>query len=59
MAFLEIKNDGRNTLINIKDIVLVQEDFDIGYSLIHIRGIEEPLKVKIHFSIIADKITVD
>lgn len=59
MAFLEIKNDGQNTLINIKDIVLVQEDFDLGYSLIHIRGIEEPLKAKIHFSIITDKITED
>lgn len=46
MVFLEIKNDGQKTLINIKDIVLVQEDFDIGYTLIHIRGFEEPLKSK-------------
>ena len=59
MAFLELKNDGQKTLINIKDIVLVKENFDIGYSVIHIRGIEEPLKVKIHFSTIADKITND
>jgi hypothetical protein len=59
MAFLEIKNSGQKTLINIKDIVLVQEDFDIDYSLIHIRGIEEPLKVKTNYSIIADKITED
>ena len=59
MAFLEIKNDGQNTLININDIVLVQEDFDVGYSLIHIRGFKEPLKAKVHFSIIADKITED
>ena len=54
MAFLEIKNNGQKTLINIKDIILVQEDFDTDYSIIHIREIEEPLKVKIHFSIIAE-----
>jgi hypothetical protein len=59
MAFLEIKNNGQKSLINIKDIILVQEDFDIDYSLIYIRGIEEPLKVKTHFSVIADKITKD
>lgn len=57
MAFLEIKDDSRKTLINIKNILLVQEDFEVGYSLIHIRDIEEPLGVKTHFSIIADKMT--
>lgn len=59
MAFIELKNDGKKKLINIKDIVFVEEDFDVGYSLIHIRGIEDPLKAKIDFSIIVDKITED
>jgi hypothetical protein len=56
---LEIKDDIRKTLINIKDILLIQKDFEVGYSLIHIRDIEEPLRVKIDLSIIADKKTED
>jgi hypothetical protein len=59
MAFLEIKDDSRKTLINIKDILLVQEDFEVGYSFIHIRDLEEPLRVKVHYSTMADKITED
>lgn len=59
MAFLEIKDDSRKTLVNIEDILLVQEDFGIGYTLIHIRDLKVPLRVKVDYSTIADKITED